>query len=259
MSQKTDSPEFAPAFMWQIVLLTIVVLCLAIYVRGQEYSISRLGGRLGVSTPTTIFPWMIGGKQTIENSLRAFSGKPPEPPPIDDKVRALGPVLISMVLCPTVFFLEWRRRRLMKERSLQKMPFRVSGIFYGLCGLVVVLVAVAVGPIAYFGESARASIRHAQAVQSNRDHIINELNFLAVDAAQYNILPRRLGGGERSFEGFSVPETKGKTDVASYTAVVTGSMVTFRATSAIDVSCKVQVNVDSLGHMRDWIYEGEFR
>ncbi|MCX6143372.1 MAG: hypothetical protein NTZ35_09140 [Ignavibacteriales bacterium] len=255
MSQKTDSPDFASGFIWQIVLLTVVVLCFAVYVRSQEHSMSRLG----VSSPTTIFPWMIGGKQTIGNGLRAFGGKPPEPPPIDDKVRALGPVLVSMVLCPTVFFLEWRRRRLMKERPFQKTPLRISGIFYALCGLVVVLVAVAVGPIAYFGESARANTRHAHAIQSNRDVIDNELYFLAVDAAQYNILPRQLGGGERSFEGFAVPETKAKTEEASYSVTVTKSMVSFRATSTRYPSSTVQVNVDSLGHIRDWRYEGEFQ
>jgi hypothetical protein len=255
MYQRTDSQDFASGFIWQIVLLTIVVLCFGIYVRSQEHSMSRLG----VSSPTTIFPWMIGGKQTIENGLRAFSGKPPEFPPIEDKFRALGPVLISMVLCPTVFFLEWRRRKLTRATPLQRSPLRMSNAFYALCGLVVVLVAVAVGPIAYFGESARANTRHAQAIQSNRDGIVNELNELAVDAAQYNILPRQLGGGERSFEGFSVPETKKKTDEASYSMIVTKSKVSLRATSARYPSCIVQVNVDSLGHMRDWRYEGEFQ
>lgn len=255
MSQKTDSPDFAPGFIWQIVLLTIVALCFAVYVRSQEHPMSGLG----VSSPTTIFPWMIGGKQTIHNGLLAFSGKPPEYPPIEDKVRALGPVLISMVLCPTVFFLEWRRRRSEKATSLQKSPLGMSSAFYALCGLVVVLVAVTVGPIAYFGETARANQRHAQAVQTNRDLVINELNVLAVDAAQYNILPRQLGGGERSFEGFAIPETKAKTEEASYSVTVTKSMVAFRATSARYPSCVVQVNVDSLGHIRDWRYEGEFQ
>ena len=129
MSQKTDSQEFAPGFIWSIILLTIVVLCFAAHLRGQEGSI----GKMGVASPTSIFPWMIGGKQTIENGIRAFSGKPPEPPPIDDRVRALGPLLISMVLCPTVFFLEWRRRRLAKATPLQESPLRMSSIFYALC------------------------------------------------------------------------------------------------------------------------------
>lgn len=255
MSQRTDSPEFAPGFIWQIILLTFVVLCFAVYSRGHEDSI----GKMGVASPSSIFPWMIGGKQTIENGIRAFSGKPPEPPPIDDRARALGPLLISMVLCPTVFFLEWRRRRLAKASLLQRTPPTLSSVFYSLCGLVTVLVAVAVGPIAYIGENARANTRHAQAVQSNRDAMINELNLLAVDAAQYNILPRQLGGGERSFVGYSVPQTNAKTEEAFYTVTATKNAAAFRATSTRFPSCAIQVKVDSLGHLREWIYEDEFR
>jgi hypothetical protein len=255
MSQRTDSQEFAPGFLWQIILLTLVVLCFAVYLRGQEGSI----GKMGIASPNSIFPWMIGGKQTIENGLRAFSGKPPEPPPIDDRARALGPLLISMVVCPTVFFLEWRRRRLAKAALLQRTPWSMSSAFYALCGLVTVLVAVVVGPIAYFGENARANTRHAQAVQSNRDAMIHELNLLALDAAQYKILPRQLGGGGRSFVGYSVPETNAKTEEAFYTVTATENAAAFRATSTRFPSCAIQVKVDSLGHMREWIYEGEFR
>jgi hypothetical protein len=255
MPQRTDSPEFAPGFIWQIVLLTVAVLCFAVYSRNQEGPT----GRMGVDSPTSIFPWMIGGKQTIQNGLRAFSGKPPEPPPIEDRVRALGPLLISMVLCPTVFFLEWRRRRLAKALPLQRTPWRISSTFYALCGLVTMLVTVVVGPVAYFGENARANMRHAQAVQTNKDLIINELNLLALDASQYYVLPKQLGGGGRSFAGCSVTETHGRPEEASYTLTGTGNAVVFRAASTRFPSCAIQVEVDSLGRMRDWSYEGEFR
>jgi hypothetical protein len=255
MSHRTDSPEFAPGFIWQIILLTFVVLCFALYSRGQEGSI----GKMGVASPTSIFPWMIGGKQTIENGLRAFSGKPPEPPPVGDRAKALGPVLITLVLCPTVFFLEWRRRRLAKAPGAGRPPLRISRPFYALCGLVTVFVAVAVGPIAFFGEISRADLRHAQAVQGNRDLMINELNILAVDAAQYFILPKSFGGGGRSFIGYSVPQTNAKTEGAFYTVTATKNAAAFRATSTRFPSCAIQVKVDSLGHMREWIYEGEFR
>jgi hypothetical protein len=255
MSQRTDSQEFAPGFIWQIVLLTLVVLCFAIYLRDQEGSI----GTMGVESPTSIFPWMIGGKQTIENGLRAFSGKPPAQPPIGDRARALGPLLISMVLCPTVFFFEWRRRRLAKASHPQRTPLRMSTTFYVLCGLVTVLVAVVVAPVAYFGENARANTRHSEGVQNNKDAMINELNLLALDAAQYSILPRQLGGGGRSFAGYSVPQTNEKTENAFYTVTATTNVAAFRGTSTRFPSCAIQINVDSLGHMRDWIYEGEFR
>jgi hypothetical protein len=132
-------------------------------------------------------------------------------------------------------------------------------VFYALCGLVTMFVAVAVGPIAFVSEKSRADLRHAQAVQSNKDAMINELNMLAVDAAEYNILPRQLGGGERSFLGYSVPETIAKTEEASYTVTGTMNVAAFRAISARYPSCTIEVNVDSLGHMREWTYEGEFK
>jgi hypothetical protein len=213
---------------------------------------------MGVESPTSIFPWMIGGKQTIENGLRAFSGKPPEPPPIDDQARALGSLLIGMVLCPTVFFLEWRRRRLAKASILQRTTLRMSGGFYGLCGLVTVLVTVAVGPIAYFGERSRTNLYHAQAVQGNRDLMIRELNTLAIDAAQYYILPKSLGGGGWTYEGYSIREKLAQSENAWYKVSGGRSVITFRATSAKYPSCTIEVNVDSLGQMRPWTYGGEF-
>lgn len=255
MSPKTDLREFAPGFIWQLALLSFLVLCFAIYSRSQEYS--KL--RYGVESPTSIFPWMAGGKQTLQNGLRAFSGKPPESAPIDDQVRALGPLLITLVLCPTIFFLEWRRRRLAEAPHLQQAPLSISGSLYALCGMVTVVVAVAVGPIAYFGEKSRVEVRHAHAVQSNRDLMINELNILAVDAAQYYILPKRLGGGGQSFEGYSVSENHAKSEEALYTVTVVRQTATFHATSATYASCSIDVSVDSLGHMTGWKYEGEFR
>jgi len=260
MSQRTDSPEFASGFLWQIILLTIAALCLVVFSRGV--GTWRLTGDLRVNTiqsPMTLFPWIIGGKQTIENGLRAFSGKPPEAPPVGDRARALSSVLISMVLCPTVFFLEWRRRRLTKASGSEQPPLKMSSVFYALCGLVTVVVAVAVGPIAYFSERSRADSRHAHAVQGNRDVMINELNMFAIDARQYYILPKLLGGGGQSFEGYSVSEKNAKTEDASY--MVTGSKngAAFRATSARFPSCAIEVKVDGLGRMAWWTYEGEFK
>jgi hypothetical protein len=212
-----------------------------------------------IDSPTTIFPWMIGGKQTIANGLRAFSGKPPEPPPAGDRARALVPILIGMVLCPTVFFLEWRRRRLSKKAQSERPPLKMSITFYALSGVVIVFVSLAVGPIAFFGEKSRADVRHAQAVQGNRDLMINELNALAVDAAQYYVLPKSLGGGGRSFEGYSEPEKYAKTGEALYTVIVKNNVAAFHAISARYSSCSIDVNVDSLGHMAGWNYKGEFQ
>ena len=89
--------------------------------------------------------------------------------------------------------------------------------------------------------------------------MICELNLLALDAAQYNILPKQLGGGGRSFVGYSVPQTSAKTEEASYMVTETRNAIAFRATSIKYPTCKIEVNVDSLGQMRSWAYEGEFK
>jgi hypothetical protein len=211
---------------------------------------------MGISSPNSIFPWMIGGKQTIGNGLRAFSGKPPEPPPAGDRARALVPVLVGMVLCPTIFFLGWRRRRLAGLSREERPPLKISG--YTFCGLVTIFVVVAVVPIAYFGERSRATLYHAQAVQENRDFMINELNELAVNAAQYFILPKSLGGGGRSFEGYSIPPKSEKSEEASYKVTGGKNVAAFHATSAKYASCTIDVKVDSAGLMAWWTYKGEF-
>jgi hypothetical protein len=260
MSQKTDSPEFAPGFLWQIVLLTIAALCVVLVSHGTLTWRLTTGPRLdGVSVPITLYPWVYGGGWTIENGLRAFSGKVPEPPPASLRAATLILVLISLVVCPTLFLLEWRRRRSANAPFSERSPLRISSIFYALCGTITIVAGVGLGPVAYFSETTRANLRHAQAIQSNKDAMINELNMLAVDATQYFILPKTIGGGGQSFEGYSVLEKLAKSEEASY--IVSGGQkaATFHATSARFPSCTIDVKVDSVGRMGWWTYEGEFK
>lgn len=254
MSQRTDSAEFAPGFIWQISLLTIAVLCVVV-ASHRDFTWHLTGGTL----PITPYPWVYGGGRTIANGLRAFSGQVPEPLPAGLRAAALVLVLINMVLCPTLFFLEWRRRELTKTLSLEHPLLRISSVFYALCGMITIAAGVGLGPAAYFSEKARADLRHAQAIQSNRDAMINQLNMLALDATQYRILPRQLGGGGRSFEGYSIPEKSAKTEEALYTVTARNNAAEFRATSAKYPLCAIEVRVDSLGQMGRWMYEGEFK
>ncbi len=254
MSQRTDSAEFAPGFIWQISLLTIAALCVVV-ASHSDFAWHLTGGTL----PITLYPWVYGGGRTIANGLRAFSGQIPEPLPAGLRAAALVLVLITMVLCPTLFFLEWRRRRLTKTLSSERPLLRISSVLYAFCGMITMVAGIGLGPAAYFSEKARADLRHAQAIQSNRDAMINQLNMLALDATQYRILPRQLGGGGRSFEGYSITEKMAKTDEALFMVTGRRNVAEFRGTSAKYPSCAIEVRVDSLGHMREWIYEGEFR
>ena len=259
MSQKTDTPEFAPGFLWQIVLLTIVAMGIVLVSRGTlSWNLSRTHAWNSVSVPITTYPWMYGGARTIANGLCAFSGQPPVIAPIAQRAATLMLVLISMVFCPTLFLLEWRRRRLKDETTVKRLPLRISGMLYLLCGWVTIVSGVGLVPVAYFSETTRASLRHAQAIQGSRDVMINELNFLSVDAAQYYILPKELGGGGRNFEGYSIPEKLVKTEEAAYTITDRKNTASFHAVSLRYPSCTIDVRVDSIGQMTGWSYRGEF-
>ena len=56
-----------------------------------------------------------------------------------------------------------------------------------ILGGIIVGIAIAVG-IAQFG---------SESISSNKDGLINDLNNLSINAYQYKILPRSMGGGKR--------------------------------------------------------------
>jgi hypothetical protein len=256
MSLKTDSPEFAPGFLWQLVLVTAVVLSLVLF----SDKLLKSNQQETVQTPRiALFPWVLAGAHTIENGLLAFSGKPAEPASGTFQVSALAGLLVVGILCPTIFLLRWRRRRLESRGPVESRQWRISHVFYGLCGALIVYLSVASLPSAVFGEISRNRLRQAQAVQSNRDAIINELNLLAYDLFQYYVLPKEFGGGEHTYNKYRLPESASKTAEATYAITPGDQMVGIRAVSVRYPSCWVEMKVDSLGRMSSWQYGGKFQ
>lgn len=65
-----------------------------------------------------------------------------------------------------------------------------------ILGLIVVGIAVVVG----------ISLFNANATESKRNNIINDLVHLASEAQKYYRTPRAMGGGQLSFEGWQIPK-----------------------------------------------------
>jgi hypothetical protein len=253
MYPKTDSSEFAPGFLWQVAVLTLIILSLIIFAD----QIFRSSERENVQTPRIVlFPWAIAGAHTIDNGLRAFSGRPAEAVSGKDQVRALAGFLIVLVLCPTVFLLRWRKRSLQQATPT---VWSLSHLFYVLCGALVLYLSIAALPIAVFGDLSHRRLRDAQAVQSSRDGIINDLYTIAIDVSEYYILPRELGGGNHNYEGYKIPEAWTKTNEGSYTIRPSAQTVTIHAESIRYPSSSVEMQVDSLGRMGRWSYSGKFQ
>jgi hypothetical protein len=257
MFQRTDTPEFTPGFLWQIVLLTALILGL-VFFADSLFKFERWN--TNVETPRLVlFPYAVAGAHTIENGLLAFSGKPAESPNGKNQVRVLVGLLIISVLCPTIFLLRWRRRKLASPTLLEHMPWTISRILYSLFGALILYLSATSIPIAAYGEYARHSLREAQAEQSSRDAIINEITFMAFDLSQYYILPKERGGGNHTYDGYKLPERSAKTLEATYVLMPYDQTASIRAESVRYPSTWIQVKVDSLGRTNSWVYGGKFQ
>jgi hypothetical protein len=80
-------------------------------------------------------------------------------------------------------------------------------------GVVIVGIAIAVGMSMFTGQSA----------SSNRDAIISDLNHLGASAHRYWVSPSCLGGGNRSYIGYSIPTTLQSNANGSYAVISTAA------------------------------------
>ena len=87
-------------------------------------------------------------------------------------------------------------------------------------GVIVVGIAVVVG----------INLFNANAVSSNRDGVIADLNNLGAMAQQFYKKPTSMGGGGNTFTGFTLPAEIDTTPNGSYAATVTATTVTITGT-----------------------------
>ena len=62
---------------------------------------------------------------------------------------------------------------------------------------------------------------HSKAVQSNRDAVIIDLNYLASDAQGYYRKTQTYGGGNQNFMGYGIPERLKANDNGNYSVLST--------------------------------------
>ena len=87
-------------------------------------------------------------------------------------------------------------------------------------GVIVVGIAVVIGIILFT----------SNAVSSNRDGIISDLNNIGGMAQQYYYKAPSMGGGDNSFTGWTIPEQVDTTPNGTYTATVSDQSVIITGT-----------------------------
>ncbi len=107
-----------------------------------------------------------------------------------------------------------------------------------ILGVIIVGIAIAVG-VAQFG---------AQSAQSNKDGVVSSLINLGANAYQYKIRPSTLGGGSRSYVGYSIPNKMQKDQNGTYTlGTLTSSACPIVGTSAMNTAWSATCTSDDTG------------
>jgi hypothetical protein len=211
----------------------------------------------GAGPMTLLYPWVLAAGQTIANGLTEFSGSSLEPVSNSMFIASLLSILFTGILTPTLTLLLMGKQRSAVARGL-----------YLVCAIITVTLAVTVLPTGYIAYRVRLSLREAQAVQTNRDHIINELNAIAWRTREYQIVPKVLGGGEGTLDGYALPASLAETEDAMYvlrrashdaTARSGPLAATIHASSKKYPGCEVDVSVGIDGQLRFWTYTGKFQ
>ena len=253
MSQRTDQPvpddrpEFSNEYLLSLGAATAVVLLMIFVIAPMA------GNPLHLSSGMPyLFPWVIAGGITIAQGLSEFSGQPAEILELPTLLSVLVAILLIGVVAPTLVI------QLMRSRGERTTPHG-SRAFY-LFGLIVAITyACTVAPTGFISWNVGKSLREAQAVQRNKDLIINDLNAIATDVRQYVILPKRYGGGDGAMNAYVLPPSMAATDEATYTVAPMDDRMVVRAVSKRYDECIVTVDVNARGWLSNWSYEGRFQ
>jgi hypothetical protein len=248
--------EFSSDFLIVLSILTIATLILVFgkYEQTNWKSNSTIPNLMGLSAP-----WAKAGGQTISNGLAEFSGQEPAATTLGDRLTLFLSVVLSLVLGPVLFFFGWDARRAQQAASVPENFMRgpiVSMVLGGVLLCLWIIPLLVATPMQYI---VSGSLQKSQAVQQERDCIINELNALAVDSRQFSILPRALGGGERSYSGYILPSSMKQTEHAVYTAEVSAGRIIFHAASVRYPHAAIDIESSPAQRMHHWTYHGEFQ
>ena len=253
MNPKTDSPrEFSSEYLQLLVAITGATLLL---VFGFERIFSPQRFTPDVFIP---FPWIVAAGQTIDDGLEMFSGELPNIMSMSHRLALLADTLVVFVLGPTLLLMSWRKRRLVKEQVERASTRGLWTLLFVVGGVISFSAVIPAIPIAILQRSVTASLYQAQAVQTNKDYMINDLNSFALYAHQHRILPKSYGGGEGSFTGFTPSRELASTENGDYIVSTSANQCVIKATSKLYPAAGISVLVNEAGQLRDWSYIGPF-
>jgi hypothetical protein len=268
MNQKTEADipsdqkrpkEFARGFILTICLLTLMSLVGIYFVEhkvvGRVFSYTR--DQFDLSAPL-VYPWAVVNQYAVNSFMQ-----PGIPSHISSRLESglVAGIVLTFLICPTVFLFSWRKRRLDQlnpEYVRVSRPLDGSSLAYTFSGVVTFYIAFTIVPAAFVQERSYNARCASDASQSTRYAIEIELSWIDRNAMQYHLIPRELGGGGGSYIGYTIPETMAKTDNGNFTSKLEADTLNIRGVSAKCATNAIVHRINNKGTVVAVIREGEW-
>jgi hypothetical protein len=274
MNQKIDSlhdelssheGEFTRGFFLYLIVLTLGILIFVIGSAHQgdffyEYWFYEYGLGFHNQPPLVVLcPAMYASIKTVHDGLYAFSDKALTTPSPILTIETLASIIVIYIIIPTSFFFNWRRRRIENKSISSGSPLSLSSIVYALWIILTISIAVTATTSALWGYPAHRKLEQTLSIQTHREKILSELYHIAMDAYQYRLLPKELGGGNGKYDGFALTPAQTKTQNGMYSIVLSENQITMRVQSLLYSSGIIQTTLNEQGETRLSSIEGVFR
>ena len=267
MSLKTDSDNdpngkreglVSTKLLIQLGVITLFALLLLMVLERFVITGVRLFQGVLIDSPL-VFPWVTLGDPryvnawaAIEVTFRANTAA---------KIYILAGIILTFVVCPTIVLYGWYKRRFARLSGVSQpiKPFgNLTFLGYAFCSVVVLFVVVTIIPLTALQMNKAKSSCESDEARLLRDQTENELNFIISNIVQYHLLPKEIGGGAGSFQGYVIPKLLARTDRAEYSVKVKPDTVIVKAESALCATNTISATVDRHGIVGFMMLEGNW-
>ncbi len=118
-----------------------------------------------------------------------------------------------------------------------------------LLGILIIGIAIA----ASFG------LFSSEEVEQNKQAMIHDILNICIYAKRYYVRPVSMGGGSRSFVGFTVPTKLQSTANGSYSVNPTVTDLTLIGVSSTSATNTMSVVLNNQGKLSSWSFTGDFQ
>ncbi len=242
MNLKTKLSEIPAVFRPWMLFFTLATLALVFLAPGPD---GKELYRARNEFQLTIFPWMLAAEITISGGLDTFSGVPANPASVEQRAAMLIGLLLSLVVGPTLLMFGWKGWKLTTVPRHWHPPALLLGT------VLVVSTMVPSVVLALSQWHSYKTMREAQDAGRERDLMINMLHFVGRDARQFRILPKAMGGGDGTFQGYKVPTgLQGGGQFLCEVSDAADTLITFHAASVSDPGQQIIGRMSASGALR---------